>query len=33
MNNKLRQTDVLMNDETSDHNTFYGIFNIKKERY
>ena len=33
MNNKLRHTDVLMTDEVSDHDTPYGIFNIKKERY
>ena len=33
MNNKLLYTDVLMTDEISDHDTPYGIFNIKKERY
>ena len=33
MNNKLLHTDVLMNDEISDHDTPYGIFNVKTERY
>ena len=33
MNKKLLHTDVLMTDEISDHDTPYGIFNIKKERY
>ena len=32
MNKKLLYTDVLMTDEISDHDTSYGIFNIKKER-
>ena len=33
MDNKLLHTDVLMTDEISDHETPYGIFNIKKKRY
>ena len=33
MNNKLLHTDILMNDEVSDHDTPCGIFNIKKKRY
>ena len=33
MNNKLLHTDVLMTNEISDHDTPYGIFNIKKECY
>ena len=33
MNNKLLHTEVLMIDEISDHDTPYGIINIKKECY
>ena len=33
ISNKLLRTEVLMTDEVSDHDTPYGIFNIKKERY
>ena len=33
MNNKYLHTDVLMTDEISDHDSPYGIFNIKIERY
>ena len=33
MNNKLRHTDILMNDEVSDHDTPCRIFNIKKKRH
>ena len=33
MNNTLLHTDVLMTNEISDHDTSYGIFNIKRERY
>ena len=33
MDNKLLYTDVLMTDEISDHETPYGIFNIKNKRY
>ena len=33
MNNNLHNTDVLMTDEISDHDTLYGILNIKKEGY
>ena len=33
MNNKLLHTDILMTDKISYHDTPFGIFNIKKERY
>ena len=33
MNNKLLHTDVLMTDEISDHDTPFGILNIKEQRY
>ena len=33
MNNKLFHIDVVMIDEASDHDTAYGTFNMKKERY